>query len=179
MGTDVLKIFLPSFVIIFVCITFFWKSFRKAIRAELFRDIEKLASYSRLKRINYFFKWILLLFCVMTFIYTFIPHLYYVFVPLDRFDHPIINSIGLLLLKVALIWIIVAQLSIDKDLYKYSRKIDDLKLMELVHFSERMLLGGLTLMFIGMFITLTNIVGIVLGAIAIFFYYHIIYKYKV
>lgn len=179
MGNDVLKIFLPSFVIIFVCITFFWKSFRKVIRAELFRDIERVASYSRLKRINFFFKWILLLFCAMTFIYTFVPNLYYVFLPLDKFDHPIINSIGLLLLKVALIWMIVAQLSIDKDLYKYSRKIDDLKLMELVHFSEKMFLGGLTLMFIGMFVALTNVVGIILGIIATFFYYRSIFKYKV
>lgn len=179
MDNEVLRIFLPSFVAIFICITFFWKWFRKAVRAEQFRDIEKLATYPRLKRINSFYQWILVIFSVMTIIYTFFPDLYYIFVPLDRFDHPIINGAGLLLLKVALIWMVVAQLHIDKELYKYSRKIEDLKLMELVHFSEKMFLGGLTLMFFGMFVTITNVVGIVMGAAAIMFYYRSIYKYKV
>jgi len=83
------------------------------------------------------------------------------------------------LLKAALVWMIVAQLHIDKDLYKYSRNIENLKLMELVYFSEKMFLGGLILMFIGMFVTITNVVGIILGAVAIMFYYRSIYKYKV
>ncbi|MBP7808453.1 MAG: hypothetical protein KA163_04115 [Bacteroidia bacterium] len=109
----------------------------------------------------------------MVLIFWLFPEQYYIFIPLDKFDHPVINSMGILLLKVALIWMIVAQLHIDKELYKYSRKSGDLSLMELVHFSEKMFLGGLTVMFVGMFVTITNVVGIVAGLLSVLFYYNV------
>jgi hypothetical protein len=178
MGSEVLKIFLPSFIILFICITFFWKWFRKATRADVYKDIEKTANYPRLKRINIVFKITLLLFGLMTLIYTFFPEFYFIFMPLDQFDHPLINSVGLLALKISLIWMLVAQLHIDKEVYKYSRNTENLSLMELVYFSERMFLSGLMVMFIGMFVTITNAVGIALGLTSIFLYFKLVYKYR-
>lgn len=178
MGTEVLQMFLPSFLIIFLCITFFWKWFRKAMRASEYNDIEKTVNYNRLKRINQLFIVLFILFSIMVLIYWLLPDLYYIFIPLDKFDHPIINSIGILLLKVALVWIIVGQLHIDKELYKYSRKSGDLSLMELVYFSERMFLGGLTVMFVGMFVTITNVVGIIAGLVSVLFYYNLVLRHK-
>lgn len=179
MGSETLKIFLPSFLIIFICITFFWKWFRKITKAEVYKDIEKIANYSRLTRINTVFKITLLLFGLMTLVYAAFPNFYYIFIPIDKLDHPLINSIGLLSLKVSLIWMIVAQLHIDKELYKYSRKSEDLKLMELVYFSERMFLSGMMVMFIGMLLTITNVVGIVLGVVSIVIYFKMVHKYRV
>lgn len=51
--------------------------------------------------------------------------------------------------------------------------------MELVYFSERMFLGGLTVMFVGMFVTITNLIGILAGLISLYFYCNYILKDKV
>lgn len=179
MGSEVLKIFLPAFIVVFVLITFFWKWFRRLIRLEVYRKLEQTVSYKRVKRINGVFLVLFFLYVIMTFVYSLLPEMYYVFVPFESFDHPLINSAGVLLLKAALIWMIVAQLHIDKELYKYSRKSGDLTLMELVYFSERMFLGGLTVMFVGMFVTITNLIGILAGLISLYFYYNYILKDKV
>lgn len=179
MGTEVLRIFLPSFIVIFICITFFWKWFRRITNANEYKDIEQVANYSRLQRINHVFKVVLLMFSFMTLIFSVYPEYYHMFIPLAVFDHPVINSIGILLLKVALVWMIIAQLHIDKELYKYSRHIEDLRLMELVYFSEKMFLGGLIVMFVGMFVTLTNLVAIFMGVISILVYFRSVYKYRV
>lgn len=178
MGRDVLQIFLPSYVLIFIAITFFWSWLRKTTRSREYSDIQKNISYPRLRRLNALFLVVFVVFAIMTLIYVLFPDLYYIFLPIDSLDHPFINSVGILLLKVALVWMIVAQLHIDKELYKYSRKISDLSLMELVHFSEKMFLGGLVVMFIGMFVTITNVVGIIIGIIPVFLYYRTVLKYK-
>jgi len=62
-----------------------------------------------------------------------------VFLPLDKFHHPLINVMGLLIMKIAIVWFVIAQIHIDKELYKYSRNIESLSDMELVRYSERML----------------------------------------
>ncbi len=179
MEKEVLQMFLPSFLLVFIGITFFWKWFRKIIRVKEYTDIERTTNYNRLKRINFLFIVLFVVFAIMTFIYCVLPSHYYIFIPLDKFDHPVINSVGVLLLKVALIWMIVAQLYIDKELYKYSRDSGNLSLMELVYFSEKMFLGGLTVMFVGMFITITNVIGIISGLISVLFYYHLVFRYKI
>lgn len=76
--------------------------------------------------------------------------------------HPLIDQMGILILKISLVWILIAQLQIDKELYKYSRDIESLSAMELVSYSEKMLLSGMLVLFIGFFTTITNVIGFVL-----------------
>lgn len=71
---------------------------------------------------------------------------------------------GLLIMLLAIVWIFIAQINIDKELYKFSRDIESLSAMELLHYSERMLLSGMLVLFIGFFTTITNIVGLLLIA---------------
>jgi hypothetical protein len=106
----------------------------------------------------------------MSVVYSLVPEFYYVFLPLDKFHHPLINVMGLLIMKIAIIWIVIAQVHIDKELFKYSRNIESLSAMELVRYSERMLLTGMLVLFIVFFTTITNIIGLVLVALGVAIY---------
>lgn len=173
MTDSALQTYLPAFIMVFLLVTFFWGWFRKITKLYNLANVEKSANYDRLKRIAYIFKIIFIIFTIMTIIYAFIPDFYFVFIPFEVFNQPIINTIGVLILKVALAWMVVAQILIDKELYKYSRNMGDLSAMELVHYSERMFLGGLVVMFIGMFVTITNLIGIVIGTLALLSYLNV------
>jgi hypothetical protein len=119
----------------------FWKQFRKVSRiTESTTYTEKILEYNRLKRMSLLFWLIFSAFGIMTVVYSLTPEFYYVFLPLDKFHHPLINVMGLLIMKIAIVWFVIAQIHIDKELYKYSRNIESLSDMELVRYSERMLL---------------------------------------
>ncbi|UXX78654.1 hypothetical protein N7E81_14935 [Reichenbachiella carrageenanivorans] len=113
----------------------------------------------------------------MTIIYATVPDLYFVFLPLDIFHHPFINITGMLIIKLAIVWIIVAQIHIDKELFKYRRDMESLTAMELVSYSEGILLSGMLIFFLGIFITITNVVGMILILLGmLFFFRNEVYK---
>lgn len=154
----------------------FWKQFRAVTQiTETTPNVDKAREYNRLKRVSSYFWIIFSVFGIMTIIYSLLPDFYYLFIPLDKFHHPILNSIGLLILKIAIVWIVIAQIHIDKELYKYSRNIESLSAMELVRCSERMLLTGMLVLFIGFFTTITNIIGLLLVASGFFIYLKIFF----
>jgi hypothetical protein len=168
----VLQMYLPAFMLIAMWLILFWKQFRKiATVKEKTHDIDKIMEYNRLKKVSGYFWIIFSVFSIMTVIYTLFPDFYFVFFPLDKFNHPIINTMGLLIMKIAIVWIVIAQVHIDKELYKYSRNIDSLSAMELVRYSERMLLSGMLAFFIGFFTTITNIAGLLLVILGIMIYF--------
>jgi hypothetical protein len=74
-------------------------------------------------------------------------------------------------MKLSLVWILIAQIQLDRELYKYSRKIDNLEAMELIHFSEKTLLSGILLLFLGFLITITSITGIFLVLVSFVLYF--------
>lgn len=171
-----LQIYLPAFMLVATWLIIFWQQFRKITQiTETTSNIDKIREYNRLRRVSGYFWIIFSVFGVMTIIYSLLPDLYYLFIPLDKFHHPIINSIGLLILKIAIVWIVIAQIHIDKELYKYSRNIESLSAMELVRYSERMLLTGMLVLFIGFFTTITNIIGLLLVALGIFIYFKLFF----
>lgn len=173
MPDTALQIYLPPFLLAFLLITFMWKWVRKIIRSKRYPEVEITVQYSRIKRIEVFYLLVFVVFAFMVSIYTFNHEHYYLFVPFDAFDHPFINGFGLLVLKIAFIAVVIAQIHIDKELYKYYRDMNDLKAMELVYYSERMLLGGLLLMFIGIFITLTNLISLITAVCSLLIYYKV------
>ena len=171
MTDPLLQIFLPAYMLVATWLIIFWKQFRKVARiTETSTSTQKIIEYKRLKRVNSFFWIIFSIFGVMTVIYSLVPEFYYVFLPLDIFHHPVINIMGLLIMKIAIIWIVIAQVHIDKELYKYSRNIESLSAMELVSYSERMLLTGILVLFIGFFTTITNIIGLLLVVMGVAIY---------
>src|SRR5690606_3560492 len=125
MTDPTLQMYLPAFMLVATWLIVFWKQFRKVTRiTETSTDTEKILEYNRLKRVSLFFWVIFSVFGVMTVIYSLAPEFYYVFLPLDKFHHPLINVMGLLIMKIAIVWIVIAQIHIDKELYKYSRNIE-------------------------------------------------------
>lgn len=169
-----LQIYLLSFMLVATWLIIFWKQFRKVTRLTVTSpDPEKVIEYNRLKKISGYFWIIFSVFGIMTVIYSVLPELYFFFLPLDIFHHPVINVIGLLIMKIAIVWIVIAQVHIDKELYKYSRNIESLSAMELVRYSERMLLSGMLVLFIGFATTITNIIGLVLVISGVIIYYKI------
>lgn len=171
MTDPTLQMYLPAFMLVATWLIIFWKQFRKVtLISDLTATNEKILEYNRLKRVSGYFWIIFSVFGIMTIIYSVLPELYYLFLPLDTFHHPLINVMGLLIMKIAIVWILIAQVHIDKELYKYSRNIESLSAMELVHYSERMLLTGMLVLFIGFFTTITNIIGLVLVSLGVTIY---------
>ncbi|UXP31139.1 hypothetical protein N6H18_12350 [Reichenbachiella agarivorans] len=158
-----LQMFLLAFMVVTTWMMVFWAQFRKLISIKVeAKNIEEIARYNRLKRISGWYWLIFSVFGVMTVIYAVAPDFYFLFMPLDMFHHPVINTMGLLILKISIVWIVIAQLDIDKELYKYSRNINSLSAMELVNYTERKLLTGMLVLFVGYFITITNLIGLLL-----------------
>lgn len=165
-----LQMQLSAYLIVVLLITFLWQSIRKVTPLKHYGNIREVKEYNRLKRVSGIYWGILFLISLMTFIYVVFPHFYFIFIPLDFFHHPLINLVGLILLKIAVLWIVIAQLQIDKELYKHSRNIESMSVMELIHYSERMLLSGFLIFFVGVFVTITNLFAILFALIALFTY---------
>lgn len=166
--------YLPAFMIVAMLLLFFWKQFRKVTQIQVYNPSAKMITeYDRMKRTNGYYWIIFSVFILMTIIYSVIPDFYFLFLPLDTFNHPLINEMGLLVLKISLVWIVIAQISIDKELYKYSRDIESLSAMELIRYSEKMLLTGMLVLFVGIFTTITNIIGMFLVVVSLFIYFRI------
>jgi len=166
-----LQMYLMACMVVTMAVLLFWGSFRKRLKLNSYESPDILINYKRLKRVGVIFWIIFSLFGIMIAIYANVPEMYFLFLPMDIFHHPLINTIGLLITKLAIAWIIVAQLHIDKELFKYSRDIESLSTMELVSYSEGMLLSGMLVFFLGVFITITNVVGMVLALSGILFFF--------
>lgn len=152
----------------------FWKQFRKEIRIiDTSPNPSKEKTYERIKKGSLYFWIIFYVFGIMTIIYSIIPELYYIFLPLDMFHKPLVNAFGLLIMKIAIAWIIVAQMNINKELNKFSKKNGSLSPIEIILYSERMLLAGILVLLIGFSTTITNIIGMVLVASAITIYFNL------
>lgn len=166
-----LQVSLSAFMIVTTWLIVFWKQSRAGVDLiEKLPDSNKLYEYRRFKKVSGFFWLIFTAFGIMTIVYTLIPDYYYLFFPLDIFHHPIINTIGILILTIGVVWIVIAQIQIDIELFKYSRNIEKLTTLELVRYSERMLLFGMLVFFIGYFTTITNVIGFLLVLTGIFLY---------
>lgn len=166
MTDPTLQLYLPAFMVVATWLIIFWNQFRRLKAFTMTSGTkERIIEYNRLRRVSSIFWLIFSIFGIMTIIYSVVPELYFVFLPLDKFHHPSINLMGLLIILLAIVWILMAQINIDKELYKFSRNIESLSAMELLHYSERMLLSGMLVLFIGFFTTITNIIGLLLIAL--------------
>jgi len=166
MYQDSLKLFLPSFMILSLGIVFLWGLIRRR-KAELrqiaFKSDRILKNIIRIDRI---YKIFLLIMTVICFLFSYLPDYYNLFLPIKQLDIPIINGIGILMLKLSLIWIIVAQLFIDKELFEIRENITELNKAKLFIYSQKVLMSGLLMLFISFFVTISSIAAIVICIMA-------------
>lgn len=167
MNEEMLRLYLIGFIILFVIVLVFWRSFAKITSIRKSVQAEKGIITKRLRRLHTIYLAIFSLFVVMTLLFVFTPDWYQFFLPIEILNKPVINITGFLILKIFLVWVVVVQRQLDTAVFKYSRKIDELSSMELVYFCERLLIQGLLVMFIGMFVTLSNIIALLLCTIAL------------
>jgi hypothetical protein len=165
MDRTALEHFLPAFAIIFVCLVSVWAYFRrrKPVRI-VYSNNEEIA---RLKSIDGTFRVMLSAAVLVVFVYAYFPEQYQLFAPIEFLDHPIINSAGVLILKVSLVWIVLAQLNIDKSVFMINEGCDEWSHKKLLGYSQRLLLAGILVMIIGLFVTISNLVTVLMSLIGI------------
>lgn len=174
-----LQIYLPAFMLVALFVIFFWHWFRPGVPKKALPGKHPFKKYRRFKRINPSFTILFVFYALIIVIYSYFPDAYSIFIPLDFFHHPMINLMGLLILKVALVMMVIAQSRIDSELYKLKRELADLGSMELIWHSEKMLLKGMITLFAGIVITVTNLAGVVLFTLGTILYYYLFYKRQV
>lgn len=167
--------YLLVYMVIATWVIIFWSNRRKSrvIRIQNVSNekIEKIEKFKLLKKVSTLY-WVLFsLFGIMIITYTIFPEFYYVFTPIDKAHHPLINTLGFLILKIAMIWIIVVQIKIDRGITTYYTKKGGKDAMDLIWNFEWMLLSGMLVLFIGLITTITNIFGFVLIGAAIYVRY--------
>jgi len=91
MTEDILKLYLPGFIVVFIWIAFFWSSFRKLSGIYKNFSAEYKIHYNRFERINMLYRGILIIFFLMITVFAFIPKLYKWFFPIDQLNHPAIK----------------------------------------------------------------------------------------
>jgi hypothetical protein len=168
MNTTFLQSFIPAFCIVFLGIVSLWAHHRK--RRLLPKNAGPFVISEKIKRLDYVFKILLLATIAIGFVYGFLPEYYYMMIPIDPLDHPLINTIGILTLKASLVWTIWAQLNIDHTLFKIRIGIEDWSFQQIVSYSQKSLLSGILLMFVGFCVTISSVAAIFLCVIAVFLF---------
>lgn len=155
-----LKPVLPHFVAVFLLVAF-WRSWQDK-NILLTAAVKTDPAVSRLQKAEHFFSVLLVLFSLMTLLHACYPHLYLFLLPLDVLNEPAINGIGVILLRIALAWVVVAQLFIRRAVSRLNQTKNPSPFLQ----AKKSHLFGMLLMFAGMLVALTNVAGIVLCNLA-------------
>jgi hypothetical protein len=170
MYQDSLRLFLPSFMITFLGIIFIWEFVRKRKNSSHKVQFDDNRILKKITQIGFLYKLILVFLSVAGISFAYLPEYYRFLLPIEPLDHPIINGIGILMLKISMIWIIIAQVLIDKELFKLKEKITDINTTKLFFYSQRALMSGLLLLFISFSVTISSVIAILICIIAYVLY---------
>lgn len=99
-------------------------------------------------------------------LYAYFPEYYRITGPIDILDHPVINTIGVLVLKLSLFWMILAQFNIERTIALINSGIDQMTYDKLLSYSAKLILSGMLIMFFGFFITIFSVMAISICIIA-------------
>lgn len=156
---EFIKDFLPVFMITFMLSLFLWNEYRKK-NLSIHRKNKKFESVN-----NKFYLMFIAAFLI-TLLYSFAPDIYQYLLPIEVLDQPLINVTGIQILKASLIWIIIYQFKLT-SLWKLFFKKDIEEDENYLHaYSDKVLMAGLVLMFLGLFITISSFAAIVIFILA-------------
>ena len=134
----ILESFLPAFMIVFCGIVFLWDYSQGKNKDKLL--IARTGIYKEIHFVKKIFKLLFSASIVVTVVYAFFPEYYTIFVPIDFLDHPIINTIGVLILKISLAWIVIALLFFNKSVFMTQVKNNEAIYSQLILYASRHLL---------------------------------------
>lgn len=169
MDYKTLQIFLPAFMVVFFGIVSLWSHFRKRKPIRLNQDYKNRIT-REVRLVDGFFKILLLLSIVVALVYAYFPEYYYVTGPIAWLDIPLVNTIGVLILKCSLIWIVMAQFNIERSIALINSGVEQASFNKLLNYSQKLILTGFLIMFLGLFITISSVVAILifLAAVVLF-----------
>jgi hypothetical protein len=150
-----LQTFLPAIMLVFIAIIVFWESVRRNKRVK----IVQIASVrlSQIKTVDTAFKVMMVVSMAIVVIYSYFPEYYYWTMPIDPLDRPVINTIGVLILKIAMAWIVLAQLNIDRAIFLINSGLDEWSYKRMFVYSRKLVLSGMLVMFLGLFVTISSV----------------------
>jgi hypothetical protein len=169
MDYKTLQIFLPAFMIVFFGVVSLWSHLRKRKRVRFSKDYQNRIT-PEVKLVDTFFKVLLLLSIAVALVYAYFPDYYYVTGPIVWLDIPLVNTIGVLVLKCSLIWIVMAQFNIERSIALINSGVEQASFNKLLNYSQKLILTGFLIMFLGLFITISSVVAILifLAAVVLF-----------
>jgi hypothetical protein len=161
MDYNSLQIFLPAFMAVFFGIISVWAHIRKNKKINT-TPVKSAAMSKKVKIVDILFQLLLLMSITIAMLYAYFPEYYRFTGPIDLLDHPVINTIGVLVLKISLFWMILAQFNIERTIAMINSGIDQMSYNKLLSYSEKLILSGMLIMFFGFFITISSIVAILI-----------------
>lgn len=165
MDRNTLEIFLPAFMIAFVVIALLH------VRNQPVRifgiPITIGIAFSTRTPANKVVWSILGISALLVFLYSFFPQVYLYALPIERLDHPVINTLGILILKLSIIWLIIAQVNIDRLRFLIKEGISIFKASHMVLYAQRLYLAGILIMSLGLFVTISSVGSFILVLIGI------------
>jgi hypothetical protein len=165
MDYNMLQIFLPAFMIVFLGTISVWSHIRKNKSVQLTPSHRKVINIE-LKLVDVFFKVLLFLSIALALVYAYFPEYYYLAGPIDWLDIPVVNIIGVLVLKTSLVWIVMAQFNVEKTIALFNSGVERGSFSKLLRYSQKLILTGILIMFFGLFITISSIAAIFICIIA-------------
>jgi hypothetical protein len=163
-----------SFLAIFIWIYFFWRAFRFVFGGLFGLNTELLRKNKRINRphvLHHVYQVLVINFTVMIVVYSLFPKAYAMFLPIEKMDHPLINTFGAMLLKIAIVALLLSQVQIDKFIcWRLSEKHMDESSAPELHLEDVRLAQSLLFCFVCIFITLSNFFGLVLCGVAVYLY---------
>ena len=160
---EFIKNFLPAFMIIFLMCLFLWNEYRK-------KSLTIPKKNNKCEGVNSKFYFMFIIAFFITLLYSFAPDIYQYLLPIEELDQPLINVTGIQILKASLMWVIIYQFKVT-SLWKLFFKNNIEKDENYLHtYSDKVLMGGLLLMFFGLFITISSLAAIILFVLSIIQY---------
>jgi hypothetical protein len=160
---------LLAFAFAFYILTVLWAEVRKCdprILAVVHAEGQMIQRYA--KKGNTY-RLLVMAFTTIVFCYTNYPVIYSTFIPIKALDNTWVNVLGILFLLVSIIWIVIAQVDFDKEMLFYTSADNSIHPQRLTTYSKKIRAGNL-LMFIGLSISLANVLSFMLLAVAFFIY---------
>lgn len=161
MDYNSLQIFLPAFMIVFLGTVTIWSRLRKRKTIRLSYAL-KSAITTEIKLVDLTFKMLLLFGVTVAVVYAYFPEYYYITGPIAWLDIPIVNTIGVLILKCSLIWVVMAQFNIERSIALANSGVDEVKHARLINYSQKLILTGFLIMFLGLFITISSVLAVII-----------------
>lgn len=159
-----LEVFLPLLMLFFLVVFLFWNiSFQQ-------RLLQSKKTYlPPLTKINQFFQVMLGIAALIVGLYAFLPEFYYLLIPLDSLDKPVINDAGGFILRVAFFWLLSSMLHTS---FLFRRITDKQKIaMEVYVNAQKTVLVSVVLLLVGLAVTISSIGAFLLCLIGLYFYY--------